>query len=170
MRGIGLVITGLALSACGGADVSSNVVEDRAPQAGLENDAVSSAPLEPDAASTNDVELAGSVSPCLMQGEDRLEVAPIRAVGTEPFWGVRVEGRCLTYSTPDNQQGVRVWARYSKDAPERATWVGHFEGKPFEMRVQNQENCSDGMSDRRYPLAVELLVDGQKHQGCAEPL
>jgi len=26
------------------------------------------------------------------------------------------------------------------------------------------------MSDRRYPIAVDLLVAGERRQGCAEPL
>jgi uncharacterized membrane protein len=105
-----------------------------------------------------------------MQGADRLEVAPIRAVGTEPFWGARVEGRCVTYSTPENQQGVRVWTRYSAEPKGGGTWVGQLEGKKFEMRARPQAGCSDGMSDERYPLAVELAVNGEQRKGCAEPL
>ena len=113
---------------------------------------------------------AESVSPCLMQGADRLQVEPLRAVGTEPFWGARVEGRCVTYSTPENQQGVRIWTRYSNEGNGRSAWVGQLGGKKFEMHVRPEEDCSDGMSDKRYPIAVELTVMGQKRKGCAEAL
>src|SRR5690606_35712589 len=34
---------------------------------------------------------AAGVSACLMQGSERLQVEPLRAVGTEPFWGARIE-------------------------------------------------------------------------------
>ena len=124
------------------------------------------------AAVTNagDVAKAGPANPCLMQGADGLQVAPIRAVGTEPFWGARVEGRCVTYSTPDDQQGVRVWARYSEAANGSGAWVGQLGGRKFEMRVRPQAGCSDGMSDKRYPMAVELAVNGEKRAGCAEPI
>ncbi len=111
-----------------------------------------------------------SAHPCLMQGADRLQVAPLRAVGTEPFWGARVEGRCVTYSNPDNQQGVRVWTRYTEAGEGRGTWVGQLGGKKFEMRVQPEPNCSDGMSDKSYPMAAELWVNGESYKGCAEPL
>ena len=103
-----------------------------------------------------------------MQGPDRLQVAAIRAVGTEPFWGALVEGRCVTYSTPENQQGVRIWTRYS-EANGRRAWVGQLDGNRFEMRVRPEAGCSDGMSDKRYPLAVELTVNGEQRIGCAEP-
>jgi len=36
------------------------------------------------------------------------------------------------------------------------------------MRVRAQPGCSDGMSDRRYPLAAELTVGGEERRGCAE--
>jgi uncharacterized membrane protein len=117
-----------------------------------------------------DLAQAGPQNPCLIQGADRVQVVPIRAVGTEPFWGARVEGRCVTYSTPDDQQGVRVWTRYSAGRNGSGAWVGQLGGKKFEMQVRPKADCSDGMSDKRYPLAIELAVNGEKRTGCAEPL
>ena len=51
------------------------------------------------------------INACLMQDGERLSVAPLRGVGTEPFWAVQIEGRCVTYSHPDDQRGTRVWTR-----------------------------------------------------------
>ena len=113
---------------------------------------------------------SGSVSPCLMQGSDRLAIEPFRALGTEPFWSARVEGRCVTYSTPEDQQGTRVWTRYSPGANGGGTWAGRLDGKPFELRTRAEPGCSDGMSDKSYPMAAELTVDGEQRRGCAEPL
>ncbi|HEX8641418.1 MAG TPA: hypothetical protein VF704_09720, partial [Allosphingosinicella sp.] len=75
----------------------------------------------------------GPAGACMMQGSERLQVAPLRAVGTEPFWGARIEGRCVTYSHPDDQQGTRVWTRYSPGAGGGGTWSGALEGRRFEL-------------------------------------
>jgi uncharacterized membrane protein len=112
---------------------------------------------------------SGPNSACLMQGSERLRVTPLRAVGTEPFWAARIEGRCVNYSHPENQDGTRVWTRYTKRL-DGGTWSGGLGERPFELRTRAQPDCSDGMSDKRYPLAVELMVHGEQRRGCAEPI
>jgi len=108
-------------------------------------------------------------SACFRQGSERLALTPLRAIGTEPFWGARIEGRCVTYSHPEDQAGTRVWTHYTP-SPNGGTWVGSLGGHRFEMRTRAAPGCSDGMSDRRYPIAVDLLVGRERRQGCAEPL
>lgn len=110
---------------------------------------------------------ASGVSACLIQDGERLTVAPLRGVGTEPFWAVLIEGRCVTYSQPDDQQGTRVWTRYAANVTG-GTWSA-LAGRPFILRTRARPGCSDGMSDRRYPFAVELIVGGEQRSGCAEP-
>jgi uncharacterized membrane protein len=112
----------------------------------------------------------GQPNPCETQGNGRLAVRPLRAIGTEPFWAARVVGRCITYSHPENQEGTRIWTRYTAGPGGTGTWVGAHAGKRFELRIRAAPGCSDGMSDRRYPSAAELLVDGERRQGCAAPL
>jgi len=109
------------------------------------------------------------VGACLMQSDQRLDVTPLRAVGTEPFWGARIEGRCVTYSHPEDQDGTRVWTRYAP-RPDGGIWSGALGGRRFELRTRARPGCSDGMSDKVYPIAVELLVGGERRTGCAEPL
>jgi uncharacterized membrane protein len=111
---------------------------------------------------------AASASPCLVQDGKPITVAAIRAVGTEPFWNARVEGRCVTYSHPEDQKGTRVWTRFTA-APGGGTWTGLLGGSRFELKVRPRRGCSDGMSDKRYPLAADLTVGGERRQGCAEP-
>lgn len=108
------------------------------------------------------------VSACLMQGDNRLTNPPLRAVGTEPFWAAEIEGRCVTYSHPENQQGTRVWTRYAPRERGGGTWTGALEGRPFVLTTRPVPHCSDGMSDRHYPIAVELTVGGEQRRGCAE--
>lgn len=111
-----------------------------------------------------------AAGPCLMQGKDRLQVTPLRVVGTEPFWAARIEGRCVTYSHPEDQKGTRVWTRYTPGPGGGGTWVGELGGRRFELTARAQPGCSDGMSDKIYPIAVELAVQGERRAGCAEPL
>ncbi len=111
---------------------------------------------------------SAAASPCMVQDGKPVRATAVRALGTEPFWNARVEGRCVTYSHPEDQKGTRVWTRH---APARGggTWSGSLNGRPFELRIRPGAGCSDGMSDRRYPLAAELVVGGERRQGCAEP-
>jgi uncharacterized membrane protein len=90
-------------------------------------------------------------------------------VGTEPFWGARIEGRCVTYSHPQDQRGTRIWTRYTSH-PNGGVWIGAVAGQRFELRTLTQPGCSDGMSDRKYPMAVQLLVEEEQRKGCAGPL
>ena len=112
---------------------------------------------------------AASASPCLMQDGKPLRVAAVRAVGTEPFWGARIEGRCVTYSNPEDQKGTRIWTCFTP-GPRGGSWSGSLGGKPFRLTTRARKDCSDGMSDERYALAVELVVAGERRTGCAEPL
>ena len=119
---------------------------------------------EPPAATTT-----AAAGACMMQGSERLQVTPLRAVGTEPFWAARIEGRCVTYSHPEDQAGTRVWTRYTPSA-NGGTWTGALGGQRFELRTRAATGCSDGMSDRPYPVAVDLLVGGERRRGCAAPI
>jgi uncharacterized membrane protein len=110
---------------------------------------------------------AAPAGACMMQGSERLRVAPLRAIGTEPFWGARIEGRCVTYSHPEDQAGTRIWTRYAPGPGGGGTWSGALGGRRFELRARPQPGCSDGMSDRRYPIAVDLIVGGERRSGCA---
>lgn len=106
---------------------------------------------------------------CLTQGGKPVPSNRLRGIGTEPFWGVRVEGRCVTYSHPEDQQGTRVWTSFSGTA-SNGSWTGSLNGSPFVMRTRPQAGCSDGMSDKTYPIAVTLTVRGEERLGCAVPL
>ena len=136
---------------------SAPIAAPYATQDGSANDAAKATPAAP------------KESACRVQDNAVLSNEPLKVVGTEPFWGARIDGRCITYSTPENQSGTRVWARYTP-GEDGGTWVGAYEGKPFELRTKAAESCSDGMSDTIYPIEAELKVSGQVLRGCAAPL
>lgn len=110
---------------------------------------------------------AASVAACRTHGERAIPAIALRAVGTEPFWRARVEGRCVTYSHSGDQAGTRVWTAFSGTGSQ-GTWSGALRGRPFVMRTRPTP-CSDGMSDTRYPITVSLTVGGGQRSGCATP-
>ena len=118
------------------------------------------------AARTAQSKPAASTSPCLVQDGELLRIPKQKALGTEPFWAATIEGRCVTYSTPENQQGTRIWTRVGT-GPMGPIWSGSYEGKPFVLRIQPAVRCSDGMSDRVYDLEAALIVAGEERKGCA---
>lgn len=89
----------------------------------------------------------------------------VHVVGTEPFWSGEIKSGSLTYRTPENEQGETVGV-------ERFSGLGGFSysgtlnGSNFDMMVTLGE-CSDGMSDRTYPLIVTLKTAAETRQGCA---
>ena len=106
---------------------------------------------------------------CLTQDGKAVPANRLRAIGTEPFWGARIEGRCVTYSHPEDQQGTRVWTRFN-GTTNNGSWTGSLGGSPFVLRTRPQPGCSDGMSDNRYPMAVTSTVGREQRTGCAAPL
>jgi len=89
----------------------------------------------------------------------------LRFTGTEPFWGGEVAGRTLSYSTPEDQDGeVIMVERFAGRGG--LSYSGLLRGAAFEMAV-TPARCSDGMSDRTYPLAVTLRIGEETRTGCA---
>jgi uncharacterized membrane protein len=110
---------------------------------------------------------ATSAGACRMQDGKVISPNLLRAVGTEPFWGARIDGRCVTYSHPENQVGTRIWTQFT-GTRDNGVWTGFYANQRFVLRTRPQPGCSDGMSDRRYPIAVSLTVAGEERSGCAE--
>lgn len=87
------------------------------------------------------------------------------AVGTEPFWNVKVRADGMTLARPDHpdvatgNSGVRI------DGEQ-----GVFDTTAGETRLVlrlTPGECSDGMSDRRYGYLAEVWIDGETLKGCA---
>jgi uncharacterized membrane protein len=110
-----------------------------------------------------------STGACDRQGDQALPQLRLKAIGTEPFWGAEIRGRCVTYSAPEQPEGTRVWTRWTGTG-DVGRWAGALNGRPFTLTTRAEPNCSDGMSDRRYPLAVELHVGREVRTGCAAGL
>lgn len=91
---------------------------------------------------------------------------PIRALGTEPFWGVDVTADALVYDGVDRPE-----QRASHDGPmvqgTMATWRGTTDQNQSIEVVLIDTDCSDGMSDRTYPLTARVVIGEETLNGCA---
>lgn len=91
---------------------------------------------------------------------------PIRALGTEPFWGVDISPSGLTYSGVDRPAQT---ATHTGPALQGAVavWSGRTDqGNELEV-VLTATECSDGMSDRVYPLSARVRIGTETLTGCA---
>ena len=89
----------------------------------------------------------------------------IHLTGTEPFWGGEVVGQSLTYTTPEIQDGQIVPVeRFAGRGG--VSFSGELEGEDLDLMV-TPGACSDGMSDRTYPLTATLLIGDEQRNGCA---
>lgn len=91
---------------------------------------------------------------------------PVRALGTEPFWSVELTGTEMVYTTPEPPE-----QRAPQPDPvvqgTTATYTAETaDGTALSVTLIATE-CSDGMSDRTYPLTAMAKVGEQELAGCA---
>ncbi len=105
----------------------------------------------------------------VMTGCQALPPAPVvtaqraayRAIGTEPFWDLKIDDAMMVFTDRGNGVGV------SEPAPRVTSGAGgeRFRGRRLVVGVVHAP-CSDGMSDRVYPDTVTVGVDRHAYRGC----
>jgi uncharacterized membrane protein len=101
---------------------------------------------------------------------DTSETAPagaLRAIGTEPFWGLDVDSTGLRFTTPDDTMGIRWPPLTPTVRGDTVRWAGETERAAVDARIWTAR-CSDGMSDLVWPYAAVVRIDGTTYRGCAE--
>jgi uncharacterized membrane protein len=94
---------------------------------------------------------------------------PLRALGTEPFWAVEVtDGTRLVLKRPDHPDAM-FEAPGATISPGRAVWTARAADARTMTLTLFVSDCSDGMSDRRYPMTAEVELNGETLRGCAIP-
>lgn len=90
----------------------------------------------------------------------------ITAVGAEPFWNLTIKGMTLVLAGPVQKDQIFT-APGATIRPGQAAWTAKgADGKTLEATIF-MSDCSDGMSDRRYPMTAEVVVGDQTLHGCA---
>jgi len=91
---------------------------------------------------------------------------PLRVLGTEPFWAVEITPAGLTYSGVDRPE-----QKAANPGPALqgtvATWTTETAAKTPLVVTLTATDCSDGMSDRTYPLTARVEIGGETLTGCA---
>lgn len=89
---------------------------------------------------------------------------PLRLIGTEPFWAVDITADSLVLTGVDIAE-----TRAPNPTPvvqgTTATWTSEAAGEAFVVTLVETQ-CSDGMSDRTYPLTARVEVGETTYTGC----
>ncbi|UTP39840.1 hypothetical protein M9M90_01310 [Phenylobacterium sp. LH3H17] len=89
------------------------------------------------------------------------------ARGNEPFWALAIRPDKITFTRPDPEPPVVVDnPGAGVDDGQHAVWSTNKDGKTFMVSLA-QEECSDGMSDLKYPYLAVVTLGDQTFRGCA---
>jgi uncharacterized membrane protein len=100
---------------------------------------------------------------------DGLDMArPVRLIGTEPFWSVDLTGSEVIYTGVDRPE-----LRAPQPLPQLQGTVAVLETQTAEglalTITLTATECSDGMSDRTYPVTAVVKAGQETLLGCAAP-
>ncbi len=95
--------------------------------------------------------------------------------GTEPFWGVLIQGNVISYDDPNLETPIKYWdARIEGaiGAPAHAFQIkaSRLHGKEKIELYITHTDCNDGMSDEIYPYQVILNQNDIIEYGCCGDL
>ena len=113
--------------------------------------------------------MAAWLAACTTPGSEPPRETPkasYRVVGTEPFWGVRVDGDALHFTTLDDQVGKHLQATPTSQ-PDGVRDEGSDGATGFRLDLQRGA-CSDGMSDKTYAFKAAVRYGQTDYSGCAE--
>lgn len=84
--------------------------------------------------------------------------------GTEPFWAVEIKGGGMTLTRPEPPAVNATGATFAY-VDGHAVWTGQADGKLM-IATLTKGDCSDGMSDLKYPYVAEVKLGGETLKGC----
>lgn len=87
------------------------------------------------------------------------------AVGTEPFWTLKIRPAGMTLERPDRPVVATANPGVRADG-DQGVWDAMRGEQRLILRL-TPGDCSDGMSDRHYPYSAEVWTDGETLRGCA---
>ena len=93
--------------------------------------------------------------------------ATYRALGTEPFWSLTLDGREMVFT-----EAAKPHSRIAEAQPRAIHgFAGDiYQGKRINLNIVHGQRCSDGMSDRVYQDRVQVRVDDRSFEGCGGPV
>ena len=91
---------------------------------------------------------------------------PVRLLGTEPFWGIDLTGSEIVYAGADRPEQRGPQPEPTLQGTGATLETPTTAGPPIAITLTATE-CSDGMSDRTYPLTALVQVGEESLMGCA---
>lgn len=91
---------------------------------------------------------------------------PVRALGTEPFWGVDIGADGIAYEGVDRPREVAPRGEVQLMGTMAVFTGTTDQSRPITVTLIDTD-CSDGMSDRLYPLTARVEIGDETLQGCA---
>lgn len=91
---------------------------------------------------------------------------PVKLVGTEPFWGIELTGTEVIYSGLDRPEQRGPQPRPVIQGTVATFGTETTAGTDIDITLTATE-CSDGMSDRTYPMTALVKVGEEELSGCA---
>ena len=91
---------------------------------------------------------------------------PLHIGGNEPFWAIEMTGPEMVYSGVDRPEQRAPQGQPTLQGT-MATWESTTgAGQPLRITL-TATDCSDGMSDRVWPLTAMVEIAGESLTGCA---
>ena len=106
---------------------------------------------------------ADAPAPTTLGGVDLSQ--PLRALGTEPFWSVEITKDAMVYTGVDRDE-QRAGNPQPVVQGTTAVYTAADDGTAMVVTLIATE-CSDGMSDRLYPLTAKVELGEVSLTGCA---
>ncbi|NEX94800.1 hypothetical protein [Caulobacter sp. 17J65-9] len=123
-----------------------------------------STPVEPASAPPETAAPAPAPAAAALAGVDLGQ--PLRAIGTEPFWGLDVTAAGMALTGPDRPKTEAPSPKLTAQAAQ-AVFAGRTaDGRDLTLTL-TPGPCSDGMSDRTYPLTAVVTLAKETLKGCA---
>lgn len=89
-------------------------------------------------------------------------------IGTEPFWGLRIDGDGMTFTTPVDTAGERFPASTPVMVGDTLRWNSLDRAGRMVEALVVPATCSDGMSDKQWSHRAQLTIGRDRYEGCAE--
>ena len=104
-------------------------------------------------------------SPVITMAGVRLD-QPLSVMGTEPFWHIRIADGEMVLSRPDGGRPVARYQTVTLSGGKAVLPGRDAQGQSVEITLMPVD-CSDGMSDRTYPLTAKVQWGDVQLSGCA---
>ncbi len=91
---------------------------------------------------------------------------PLRALGTEPFWSVEITKDAMVYTGVDREEQRAANPQPVVQGTTAVYTAATEDGAEMVVTLIATE-CSDGMSDRIYPLTARVEMGEVSLNGCA---